>query len=260
MPPSMPPHARIVGMSRLHIAVVAVLLSAPSLARAQAWKAYLPSSPTRSLLADCAQTRPRRAGSTQAYAGSLGSGLCFLSIQSMESTDLVYRSYGLFSDGVLLVFNSFCDGPVASCTGAREFHFFPRRGALKLHIDPAVPSVAATLEDGGLATFDPATAQLASLERGEVVVDPNVDPGNQGGVEIPRYAGLMLDAGFRMGELPSGKPGRTSTFRDAAGNTCTVTNSEIFAYANGDRALKFDDAGLTAFLAGRCPGLNASGS
>ena len=45
---------------------------------------------------------------------------------------------------------------------------------------------------------------------------------------------------------------------DAAGKTCTVKNNEVFAYANGDRDFKFDDAGLKKFLATRCPALTVS--
>ncbi|TPW19704.1 MAG: hypothetical protein FD126_2423 [Elusimicrobia bacterium] len=66
----------------------------------------------------------------------------------------------------------------------------------------------------------------------------------------------MLDAGFRMGELPSGKPNGEATFRDANGATCKVKNNEVYTHANGDRSFKFDDAALKTFLAARCPNLS----
>lgn len=207
----------------------------------------------------CQVVRPVHAGGTQGYADQMGSGACFVSIHPNNTVDLVYRNYGVFSDGMFLVFNSFGDSEdTAKDTGAREFYFFPRAGVPTLHIDPAAPSVSVTMVDGGVVTFDPATAQPSAVDRGAVVVAGTVDRGNKGGLEFPSYAGLMLDAGFRMGELPSGKPNNDSTFRDAAGKTCTVKNNEVFAYADGDRSFKFDDAALKTFLAARCPALTVS--
>ena len=49
-------------------------------------------------------------GGTQGYAGSLGSGLCFVSIDPTDSPGLVYRSYVFFSHGLMMVFNSYGDG------------------------------------------------------------------------------------------------------------------------------------------------------
>ena len=208
--------------------------------------------------AACPQVRPVHAGGTQGYADALASGMCFISISPNGSSGLVYRNFAVFSDGMFLVFNSFGDSEdTAKDTGAREFYFFPRAGLPVLHIDPAVPSVSVTLGDGGAIVFDPATAQPRSVERGSVSVAGAVDRGNKGGVEFPSYAGLMLDAGFRMGELPSGRPNAESVFRDAGGRLCVVKNNEVFSYADGERTFKFDDAGLKSFLAARCPGLAA---
>jgi hypothetical protein len=112
------------------------------------------------------------------------------------------------------------------------------------------------MADGGRATFDPATAQIAKFDRGDVTVSPSLDRSAQGGVEISGYQGLILDAGFRLGELPSGQPNARSIFRNAQGQTCTVTNSEIFDESNGDSVFKFDDAALSKFLKTRCPALD----
>ncbi|MDD5629589.1 MAG: hypothetical protein PHU21_11030, partial [Elusimicrobia bacterium] len=126
-----------------------------------------------------------------------------------------------------------------------------------LAMDPAAGTVAVRMADGGRADFDPATAQVAGLERGAVTVSPKIDPAERGGVEIPRYSGLLLDAGFRMGESPSGLPNAGSTFRDSRGRTCTVKNRELFNYTSGgDHAFKFTDAQLSAWLKTACPGLS----
>lgn len=238
----------------LKFALLALIAATP--AHAQAWKRMFKSQPAAASAA-CPRVNPVIAGGTQGYADSLGSGTCFVSISPTDTHGLIYRNYGIFSDGMLLVFNSFGDSEnTAKDTGAREFYFFPRARVPELSIDAAGPSVSVRMADGGAIVFDPATAQPSAAERGSVSVAPSVDRGNRGGVEFPAYSGLMLDAGFRMGELPSGRPDAESVFRDANGRTCPVKNREVFAYANGDRSFRFEDASLKAFLKTRCPALS----
>ena len=239
----------------LRIALFAAL-TLPS--NAQDWKNYMQGvALAPRAAAACRRVDPVIAGGTQGYSDRMGDGGCFISITPVDTNGLVYRSYGIFSDGMLLVFNSFGDSEdTAKDTGAREFYFFPRAQAPVLSIDASAPSVSATLPDGGTLTFDPATAQPSATDRGSVKAAAKVDRANKGGVEFPAYSGLMLDAGFRMGELPSMRPGAESVFRDANGRTCPVKNSEVFTYGGGDRSFRFDDAGLKAFLAGRCPALS----
>lgn len=237
--------------------LAALLLAAPC--SAQVWRAYAPARVSALASVPCAELKPVAIGGTQGYASALGSGLCYVSIDPMSTSGLVYRSYVFFGDGLMMVFNSYGDGEGnPNLTSAREFFFFPRRGAPELTMDPKAGTVSVRMSDGGRADFDPATAQLSGLERGSAAVASKVDPANRGGVEIPRYAGLMLDSGFRLGESPSGRPAADSTFRDASGRTCTVKNSELFAsLPHGDHAFKFTDAQLSAWLGTACPGLNA---
>lgn len=203
--------------------------------------------------AGCPRSEPVVIGETQGYADGLASGKCYVSIDPTETPGLVYRSYVFFGDGLLMVFNSY-----GKTTSAREFFFFPRRGAPELTMDSKAGAVSVRMSDGGRADIAPATAQLSGLERGTAAVSPRIDPAERGGVEIPRYAGLMLDAGFRIGESPSGRPDAASTFRDAAGRVCTVANRELFNYtSDGDHSFKFADAGLSAWLKTACPELNA---
>ncbi|MDE2510375.1 MAG: hypothetical protein KGL74_04575 [Elusimicrobia bacterium] len=238
------------------VCAVSVLVST---ARAQAWRPYFHESLAARVASVCPQVSPVMIGGTQGYADSLSSGHCFVSIDPTDSTGLVYRAHAFFDDGLLMVFNSYGDGEGnPNLTSAREFFFFPRRGTPELTMDAAAGVVSVRMSDGGRVNFNPATAQIASLERGAVTVVSRIDPADRGGVEIPRYAGLMLDAGFRLGESPSGRPNAESTFRDAQGKTCAVKNNELFNYTpDGDHALKFTDAQLSAWLATRCPGLSA---
>lgn len=208
-------------------------------------------------LAACTAVKPSHVGGTQGYADSLGSGKCFVSIGPMSTEHLIYRQYSFFGDGLMMVFSSYGDGEDSNpnLTSAREFFFFPRRGAPELRMDKSAGTVSVVMADGGVATIDPATAQLAALDRGAVTVSPRVDPAERGGVEVNGYAGLVLDGGFRMGESPTGRPEALSTFRDGTGHLCAVKNKELFTYAGGDHELKFDDAGLKAFLKTRCPNI-----
>ncbi len=206
--------------------------------------------------ADC-RVKPVHIGGTQVYGDRLDDGRCFVSAHSNQSHGLVYRDYTFYSDGMLMVFSSYGDGEdVSTLTSAREFFFFPRSGALAVEADEAAKTLTVVMADGARATFDTAAAELASLDRGDVTVSPRFDPAERGGVEFPRYAGLMLDAGFRMGESPSGRAGAESTFRSAHGQTCTVRNPEVFSYAHGEHEFKFTDAALAAFLRTRCPALH----
>ncbi|MDE2491173.1 MAG: hypothetical protein KGM24_10015 [Elusimicrobia bacterium] len=242
---------------RTSLALLAALFLLPGLASAQAWRSYFPGAGASAsgAASACPKIPPVAIGNTQAYADDLGDGTCFVSIHPMNA-DMVYRDYAVFSDGMLMVFSSYGAGEGPDMTSARSFYFFPRRGLPRLETDKAAGTVRVVMADGGVATFDPATAQIAGLDRGAVTVSPRIARDDDGGVEIPEYRGLMLDAGFRLGELPAGRPNAASTFRSAEGQTCTVTNSEIFAYKSGNPVLKFDDAGLSAFLKTRCPGLN----
>ena len=240
------------------VAAFAALAAAPSSAQVWRGRIHPPKAPQDGQT--CPQSIPVIIGNTQGYADSLGSGLCYVSIDPTDTTDLVYRSYAFFSDGLLMVFSSYGDGEGnPNMTSAREFFFFPRRHAPALTMDEKKKTITVRMGNGRDAEFDPASAQLRELEFGRVTVSPKIDPAERGGVEIPRYFGLMLDAGFRMGESPSGLPDGTATFRSAWGETCAVKNRDIFSYtADGDHAFKFTDAQLSAWLRTACPNLHIS--
>lgn len=207
------------------------------------------------LRAACPQVKPVIVGKTQAYADALGSGLCFISVDPSYTPTMVYRSYALFGDGLLMVFSSYGPQEGSQYTSAREFYFFPRRGTPELRVDEKAGKIEAVMANGDVVAFRPDTSDVKSVGRGEVTVSPRVDPDERGGVEFPRYGGLMLDAGFARGHSPADARDGRSVLRSAYGQLCTVQNSEIFAYASGDHALKYTDAELSAWLAVRCPGL-----
>jgi len=237
------------------LALLVVVLGLSTAASAQAWRSYFKTTSAAKAAPACEVLAPVVVGGTQGYADAL-SGKCFVSIHPTATTNMVYRDYALFDEGLLMVFSSYGEGEGPDMTSAREFFFFPRTHALHLEMNAAAKTISVVMADGGRATFDPATAQISGLDRGSVTVSPRIDRSERGGVEISGYQGLLLDAGFRLGELPSGLPNGQSTFRSAQGQLCTVTNSEIFVYKDRDRALKYDDPGLSAFLKTRCPALH----
>ena len=240
----------------LAVAACAAFLASSS--SAQVWRGYIHEPSSARVSGTCVKRSPVAVGGTQGYSDALNSGKCFVSIDPISTPGLVYRSYAFFGDGLLMVFSSYGDGDMNSnLTSAREFFFFPRRGAPELAMDPKGGTVSVLMSDGGRADFAAATAQIASVDRGAVSVSPRIDPAERGGVEFAGYAGLMLDAGFRVGESPSGRPNATSTFHSAEGQLCTVTNRDLFNYTpDGDHVFKFTDVQLAAWLQTACPGLH----
>lgn len=221
------------------------------------WRSYVNRPLSARSAADCVRRAPAQVGGTQGYSDSLNSGRCYVSIHPVSAPGLIYRDYLFFDDGLLMVFSSYGEGNEAHLTSAREFYFFPRSHALELALDPAALTVSVRNSDGARVVFDPHNAQIASVDRGAVTVSPRIDPAERGGVEFPSYAGLMLDAGFRIGESPSGRPEADSVFRSAQGQLCAVKNREVFLYTpDGEHDFKFTDVQLADWLQTRCPGLH----
>lgn len=238
------------------LALLAAVCFLPRTASAQAWRSYFKaSSSSKATASACPAVAPQVIGGTQGYADTIQGTECFVSIDPENTLSMIYRDYAFFSDGMMMVFNSYGPQEGPTMTSARQYYFFPRTGLPQLKMDAKAGTVAVIMTNGGRATFNPATAQIAALDRGDVTVSPSLARSARGGVEITHYRGLLLDAGFRLGELPSGLPNGQSTFYTAAGQTCTVTNSEIFVYKGYDNSFKFDDAALSAFLKKRCPAL-----
>lgn len=241
---------------KLSPAFLAAALCLPSLASASGWRSYFKNSGAVKAAAACEALSPVVVGGTQGYSDALNASTCFVSIDPTNDGGMIYRAYTIFSDGLFMVFNSYGPAEGPTMTSARQYYFFPRARLPRLDVDAKAGTISVIMADGGRATFAPATAQIAQFDRGDVSVSPSLDRSVRGGVEISDYRGLLLDAGFRLGELPSGLPSGQSTFRSAQGQTCTVTNSEIFDESNGDSVFKFDDAALSKFLKTRCPALD----
>ena len=189
----------------------------------------------------------------QVLRDSFKDGTCFVSVRSVNESNLTFRDYTATDKGLLMVFNSFGNGPEAQFTGAREFYFFPRNRKVDFTIDPRSRDAIVHFANGDDFIFDSRTADVKSIGRGHVKVDHSIVAGNKGGVEILDDKGLWLDMGFAFGHSPSQEPNRLVTFHFPSGQLCLVQVREIFEISTTGTRMKLDDQQLLDFLNQRCP-------
>lgn len=186
-----------------------------------------------------------------------GSTECYVSLQPRNIEGLVYRDYLITSQGLLMVFNSYGEGPSSEATGAREFYFFPRGIKSELEIKTTEAEggfIQVQMPSGRWVTFSGETADISSLDSGSILRDPKIYKENRGGIEITSYDGLMLDAGFTIGKSPTDDLNRKSTFRDSEGRTCQLQNRLIFTKVDVNSVLK-SDVEISKLLKSKCPTL-----
>lgn len=165
---------------------------------------------------------------------------------------LTYRSYLLTSDGMLFIFNSFGNGNEAKTTGARAYYFFPREDH---YISEAIlTDEQAAIRLNSKLTLRFETKNLYVLNNESLVVKnyTSINPKNAGGVEVLRYNGVYLDAGFMLGKSTTSVPTLKSMFKNQFGQKCSVQNQVIFDYKEGDAILKHDTV-LHRIVAAQCP-------
>lgn len=170
---------------------------------------------------------------------------------------MTYRDYGFGNDGSFTVFES-VDGAEATSTGMRSYFLFPRKTT------PTYSTQGDTLHvissTGLQFNFSLTTARMEASEGAVFTEDPSVNMTNKGGFELTKIPGIILDTGWGLGNISYIKPAASSVFTDSSGKQCTITNSEIFSYADKQNpVLLFStDSALADFLAKRCPTLDAS--
>ena len=86
---------------------LALALLALPLSSAAQLRKYHPKAPAFAAAgaAACPRVDPSHVDNTQGYADGFGSGKCYVSIGAMSTTNLIYRGYSFFSDGLLMVFS-----------------------------------------------------------------------------------------------------------------------------------------------------------
>lgn len=202
----------------------------------------------------CANQRWHYKGTVVSQGYFSQSQTCFMTVRAMNTTDLIYRDFLFTSRGLMMVFNSFGDGPSSSTTGASEFLFFPIRQALA--VDFIDDLVVVTMANGSKVSFDAEKAFPVELEDGDLLVDPVVRIGNEGGVSVLHFEGIRFEAGFQMGMSPSWYLNRQTQVKDRDGQACLVRNSEIFVKKDDEIFHRYStNESLRAFLNRRCPAL-----
>lgn len=177
---------------------------------------------------------------------------CWISIDNMDGyKKLIYRSYLVTSDGLLMVFNSYGSGPNSSYTGARMFYFFPREiftneVALENNL------VSVRLNSKLKFQFQTKVLNLVNQDNFKIKTDPKINRNNKGGVEVVQYQGVFLDVGFSMGKSPTDNPAGKSVFKNQFGQSCEVLNKQIFDYKGDDNYLHGDNV-LKADIERICP-------
>lgn len=183
--------------------------------------------------------------------GSFTTGKCFISISS-NYLKMTYRNYLITSEGQMMIFNSYGDGPSSTHTGARVYHFFPYRSAVTYELTNDALEV--TLTTGAKASFELEDGVLFDISSSDVVVSPDISRDNFGGVEITAREDIILDSGFKLGNTPVWYLNRKSTFHDSMGTTCEVKNSQVFEKKNSEIYLTIDNnKDLFRFLKQSCP-------
>lgn len=215
----------------------------------------------------CVDSEPIRKRFKAAYLSVYkpGNGECWISIHP-DNQWPVYRDFMFGDQSFLMIFASLGAGSPSTDTGARMFSFFPRATDLAYSLDENAQKVIIKVPSGATFTFDLAQHELESFTGLNVIDHRQVTRSNRGGMEIsPLNTGIVLDEGWRLGELPRTLKGKTSQFEDAHGNKCTVKNGDIFDLEydpsggiNG-AVLKFvTDEDLRDFLVQDCPKIDTS--
>lgn len=202
----------------------------------------------------CPRERWQYKGTVVSQGYFTQSQTCFMTVRAMNSTGLIYRDFLFTSRGLMMVFNSFGDGPSSSTTGASEFLFFPI--VQKLAVEFSDDLVVITMANGSKVSFDAEKAFPLDLQDGDLLVDPIVRIGNDGGVSVLNFDGVRFEVGFQMGMSPSWYLNRQTQIKDRDGQVCQVRNSEIFVKKDDEIFHRYSsNESLRSFLSRRCPAL-----
>lgn len=182
---------------------------------------------------------------------------CLLQVTPIHKPTQIYREYVTDQSGRLMVFNS-TPGTYETATSQRNFFFFPvvtvpdfKQVGERMVVQMANGS---ELQFSGDSDFVLGTSQDLQLkDNGQIGLSPG------GGVEIVNYKGIMLDAGWIIGDRGHRDREAISVFSVPGVGKCRFKNREIFDYEDPitrepyyQPIFKFPDLGsLEAFLAKR---------
>lgn len=138
------------------------------------------------------------------------------------------RSFLFNSQGLLLTFGAFGEGPPSRSTGARTHFLLPNVQLLRVERTEARVLVHTT--SGHTVTFDPASGRPEGISEGTFQVTPQVTANDGGGVTLRSEAGVIVDFGYTRGGSPHSDPEGRATLRDGDGRECVVANKDLLSY------------------------------
>ncbi len=188
------------------------------------------------------------------------SGLCSVYIKP-DVSSFPGRGVSFGSHGNMMIFSQFSSR--LSDAGAQLYYLFPlAEGVPSVSEAPSSNEIIVRTAAGSLVRFSTETGNISGSSPDlSISVDSNITPGNQGGLRVTAWSGILLDVGFRMGEQPFYKrPNAYATFKDAQGATCRVQNREIYDYSDQEepRFLVGSNSAALDFLTRRCSNLDLS--
>ena len=175
-----------------------------------------------------------------------------------------YRSFTFSANGQVMMFvNTNDDERLSRATGARCFHLLPfRKPAEPSFTDNGDGTVSLVLPSGHTAVFSTSTGEPISVEGFNLKLSPlqhisQVEK-NRGFVDIaPQKGFLLLDYGWRTGEVPISQLWRDITIADGSGASCKAKMSDVFKKdpRDPDEVVFIPDTNekLKAFLKKKCP-------
>ncbi len=174
------------------------------------------------------------------------------------------RSWTFFADGLIMIFVGTNDyDRMSQATGSRCLQIFGRFREAPAFTETK-DGVRLTLPTGRNALFSRETGDIVSLDGFDVQLTPlehfDQMAKKEGGVAIkPRAGSLLIDYGWRTGEMSISQLWRPAVVLDGAGFKCTLKIGDFFSQdpEDADEVIfkhASDDA-LYTFLKSRCPGI-----
>lgn len=184
---------------------------------------------------------------------------CYISISNRNNyLTLFYRDYLISSQGSLMAFLSFGEGPDNQTTGAKEFFFFPRnQKTQKFYWSDELPQLIVETSVNFDIIFDIKSSEIQSISNAKIQIDPKISKDNDGGITMQPTTGIIYELPFQMGKAPSTVMSLNGKFKDSLGHICSVKVSDVFKKINqdGDVVVKYSDIQLSRFLKTKCPQL-----
>lgn len=199
------------------------------------------------------------------YGGING---CFVNVKhSVDyyiSNNERIRDYQLFQNGLIHIYASTSDKPkLSQSIGVRSFHLLPFNPTHSSYAKPDGSGMVDFIAPMGLrASVSKDSGKIVSLEGYTIRIGnmQHIDQmvAKKGDVTIkPKPGHVLVDYGFRLGEIPVSQMWRTVTVTDGYGNRCSTKITNFFKPRPGDAYeadFKFSSTSqVKNMLSSRCP-------